>query len=194
MVSERRPGHRLIWRAMAVTKDTRRGIHGFLGLHEQHSRHPRQDGETKIIIAHQIRIGRDHDLTPIEKIAAQIEGVSERFPEEILVGINDRGQRRYHDVHRVNIVTGERKLIQENPGFDGFLTDDDFRVRFAMQTQPDASQQLLKPAAEGKWELAIKIPSQDAMTTGPAGFDKTGEHLYFIDSRERNTAALRRSI
>ncbi|MCI0359903.1 MAG: S9 family peptidase [Planctomycetaceae bacterium] len=134
--------------------------------------------------------GEIKDLTPIAKIAAQIEGVSEKFPEEILVGINDRGERRYHDIHRVNLVTGERKLVQENPGFDGFLTDDDFRVRFAMQTTPDAGQELLKPAEGGKWEPMIKISPQDSMTTGPAGFDKTGQHLYFIDSRDRNTSAL----
>src|SRR6478752_9797135 len=32
------------------------------------------------------------DLTPIQKIAAEIENVSERFPQEIIVGINDRGE------------------------------------------------------------------------------------------------------
>ena len=80
--------------------------------------------------------------------------------------------------------------MQENPGFAGFLTDDDYRVRFALNITPDAGQELLKPAAGGKWEPMIKIGPLDAMTTSPAGFDKTGEKLYFIDSRDRNTAAL----
>ncbi len=180
-------------KAKPVTFDKHRGIFSYFWAYT--SKHilytqDKNGDEDDHVYSINLETGEIKDLTPIAKIAAQIEGVSERFPEEILVGINDRGQRRYHDVHRVNIITGERKLIQENPGFDGFLTDDDFRVRFAVQTQPDASQQLLKPAAEGKWEPTIKIPSQDAMTTGPAGFDKTGEHLYFIDSRNRNTSAL----
>ena len=59
-----------------------------------------------------------------------------------------------------------------------------------MKITPDAGQELLKPAADGKWEPMIKIGPLDAMTTSPAGFDKTGEMLYFIDSRDRNTAAL----
>ena len=89
--------------------------------------------------------GEIKDLTPIEKIAAEIEGVSEKFPDEILVGINDRGERQFHDIYRVNIVTGEKKLLQENPGFAGFLTDDDYRVRFAMNITPDAGQVYLQP-------------------------------------------------
>src|SRR5262245_32991812 len=57
------------------------------------------------------------DLTPIEKIAAQIENVSEKFPEEILVGINDRDERQFHDIYKINILTGNKELIQQNPGF-----------------------------------------------------------------------------
>jgi dipeptidyl aminopeptidase/acylaminoacyl peptidase len=180
-------------KAKPVTFDKHRGIFSYFWAYT--SKHilytqDKNGDEDDHVYSVNLETGEIKDLTPIAKIAAQIDSTSERFPNEILVGINDRGERQFHDLYRVNITTGERKLIQENPGFDGFLTDDDFRVRFALQTQPDASQQLLQPAAKGKWELAIEIPSQDAMTTGPAGFDKTGEHLYFFDSRERNTAAL----
>lgn len=180
-------------KAKPVTFDKHRGVVSYSWAYT--SKHilytqDKNGDEDFHVYAIQLDTGEIKDLTPIEKITAQIEGVSERFPDELLVGINDRGERRYHDIHRVNLVTGERKLVQENPGFDGFLTDDDFRVRFAIQTMPDAGQQILKPAAGGKWEPMIKIDPRDAMTSGPAGFDKTGEHLYFIDSRERNTAAL----
>ena len=56
--------------------------------------------------------------------------MSEKFPQEILVGLNDRDPQ-YHDVYRVNIATGERKLVQKNTEFAGFVTDDDYQVRFA---------------------------------------------------------------
>jgi dipeptidyl aminopeptidase/acylaminoacyl peptidase len=180
-------------KAKPVTSDKHRGIFSYFWAYtSQHILYTQDKNgdEDDHVYSVNLDTGEIKDLTPIAKIAAQIEGVSEKFPEEILVGINDRGERRYHDIHRVHIVTGERKLVQENPGFDGFLTDDDYRVRFAMQTTPDAGQELLKPAAGGKWEPMIKIGPQDAMTSGPAGFDKTGEHLYFTDSRNRNTSAL----
>jgi dipeptidyl aminopeptidase/acylaminoacyl peptidase len=183
-------------KAKPVTQDKHRGVFNYFWAYtSQHILYTQDKNGDEDFHVYSINLdsGEIKDLTPIEKISAEVEGVSERFPEEILVGINDRGQRRYHDIHRVNIVSGERKLVQENPGFDGFLTDDDFRVRFAMRTNPDASQELLKPAAgngEMKWEPTIKISPQDSMTTGPAGFDKSGQHLFFIDSRERNTSAL----
>jgi dipeptidyl aminopeptidase/acylaminoacyl peptidase len=180
-------------KAKPVTFDKHRGIYSYFWAYT--SKHilytqDKNGDEDFHVYAINLDTGEIKDLTPIEKIRAEVEGVSEKFPGEILVGINDRGERRYHDIHRVNLVTGERKLVQENPGFDGFLTDDDFRVRFAMQTTPDGGQELLKPAAGDKWEPMIKIGHEDAMNTGPAGFDKTGQKLYFIDSRGRNTSAL----
>ena len=38
--------------------------------------------------------------------------------------------------------------------------------------------------------MFIEIDSDDTLTTGPAGFDQTAEHVYLLDSRDRNTAAL----
>lgn len=179
--------------AKPVTFDKHRGVFNYFWAYtSQHILYTQdKNGDEDFhVYAVNLDSGEIKDLTPLEKIRAEIEGVSERFPREILVGINDRNQRQFHDIYRVNIVTGERKLIQENPGLAGFLTDDDYRVRFAVNITPDAGQELLKPAAGGQWEPMIKIGPLDAMTTSPAGFDKTGQKLYFIDSRDRNTAAL----
>ena len=179
-------------KAKPVTFDKHRGIFAYSWAYT--SKHilytqDKNGDEDDHVYSVNLDTGEIKDLTPIEKIAAEIDSTSERFPEEILVGINDRGERQFHDLYRVNITTGERKLWQENPGFAGFLADDDFRVRFALNITPDAGQELLKKNGD-KWEPMIKIGPLDAMNTSPAGFDKTGEHLYFIDSRERNTAAL----
>ena len=180
-------------KAKPVTFDKHRGIFNYFWAYtSKHILYTQdKDGDEDFhVYAVNLDSGEIKDMTPLDKIRAEIEWVSERFPHEILVGINDRGQRQFHDIYRVNIVTGERKLIQENPGLAGFLTDDDYRVRFAVNITPDAGQELLKPAAGGQWEPMIKIGPLDAMTTSPAGFDKTGQKLYFIDSRDRNTAAL----
>jgi dipeptidyl aminopeptidase/acylaminoacyl peptidase len=180
-------------KAKAVTFDKHRGIMNYFWAYtSQHILYTQDKNgdEDDHVYCIDLASGAIKDLTPIEKIAAQIDTVSEKFPNEIIVGINDRGERRFHDLYRINILTGERKLLQENPGLAGFLCDDDYRVRFAYNITPDAGQELLKPADGGKWEPMIKIGPLDAMTTSPAGFDKTGQKLYFIDSRNRNTAAL----
>ena len=182
--------------AKAVTHDKHRGIMAYNWAYtSQHIIYTQDKNgdEDNHVYSINLASGEIKDLTPIEKIAAQIEGVSEKFPEEILVGINDRDQRHYHDIYRINIVTGEKKLIQENPGLAGFMADDDYNIRFAMNFQPDASTVLLTPDKEAKegWKLFQKIGAVDSMTTSPAGFDKTGQILYMMDSRGRNTAALK---
>jgi dipeptidyl aminopeptidase/acylaminoacyl peptidase len=179
-------------KAKAVTFDKHRGVMSytwaFTSKHILYTQDKNGDEDDHVYCIH-LDSGEIKDLTPFPKIAAEIDSVSEKFPEEILVGINNRDPR-FHDLYRINIASGERKLLQENPGLAGFMTDDDYRVRFAVNFNPDASKVLLKPAAGGKWEPFIKVGPLDAMTTNFAGFDKTGEKLYVLDSRERNTAAL----
>ena len=79
------------------------------------------------------------DLTPIKGVRAEIEAASEKFPNELLVGLNDRDPR-YHDIWRINIQTGGKQLVLQNPGVAGFVTDDDFRVRMAMDYTPTGGQ------------------------------------------------------
>ena len=79
----------------------------------------------------------------------------------------------------VNIATGEKLLMQENEAYAGFLTDDDYTVRFAFRFTPD-----------GEWEQFMKVDMDDALTTMPAGFDDTGRLLYMVDSRGKDTAAM----
>lgn len=184
-------------KAKPITHDKHRGITQFFWAYtSKHVLYMKDnDGDEDFhIYAITLATNETKDLTPIEKIHAQIEGTSEKFPEEILVGINDRGERQLHDIYRVNILSGEKKLIQENPGFAGFATDDDFRVRFAMTYTPTGGQLYLKPVMkDGKqdWEKFLEFGPIDAMTSGLAGFDKTGDVAYLLDSRDRNTSALK---
>ncbi len=176
-----------------VTRDTHRGIRSFFWAHtNQHILYSQDtDGDEDW---HIYRVDVDSeeivDLTPFEKIAARIQGVSSRSPEEILVGINDR-DARLHDVYKVHVATGERTLVQENPGFAGFMCDDDYRVRFALTFTPDAGHQYLKPDTKDGWKEFARIDPVDAMTTHPMGFDKSGDRYYLLDSRDRDKSALK---
>lgn len=136
--------------------------------------------------------GAVKDLTPRgaeQKVRAEIEAVSYQFPKEILVGLNDRDPE-YHDIWRINIETGEKKLVQQNNEFAGFDIDDSYRIRFASKYTPDGGTELLKPDGKGGWTEYLKIPQADSLTTGIEGFDKSGDIAYFIDSRNRDTGAL----
>jgi len=179
--------------AKAVTKDTNRGIRRYFWAYtNQHIVYLQDKGGDENWRVYSVDLSNNNaekDLTPFEKVNAQIEEVSYKFPDEILVGLNNR-DAKYHDIHRVNIRTGQMSLVTRNDGFAGFLTDDDFKVRFAQRMTPDGGSELLKPGDGGKWADFIKIGMEDALTTQAAGFDKTGKTLYLMDSRGRNTSAL----
>ncbi len=180
--------------AKPITFDTHRGIinfdWAFTSEHILYTQDKNGD-EDNHVYSINLKTGKTIDLTPIEKIAAQIEGTSEKFPEEILVGINDRGERQYHDIYKINITTGEKKLVQENPGVAGYMVDDDYVIRFAMDYTPTGGTVFLKADGKGGFEKFMEIDPLDQMTTHPAGFDKTGNILYMLDSRGRDTAALK---
>ncbi len=185
--------------AVAVTEDKIRGIRSHSWAYNSRYIVYTQDkngDENFHVYATDVQTRQTKDLTPVDGVRARLAGASERFPDELLVGLNDR-DARLHDIYRVNIESGERTLVQENQGVAGYLTDDDFKVRLAINFTPQAGQVWLRPktAEPGEkgftdWDPIEEFSSVDAMTSGPAGFDKAGTVLYFEDSRDRNTAGL----
>ena len=178
--------------ARPITRDEERGIRDYTwtydGQHILYYQDARGD-EDWHVYATNIATGETRDLTPFEKVNSQILSVNEKTPNEILVGINNRNPQ-LHDVYRIELSTGERTLIEENPGFVSYLFDNDDRTRFAMTFSPTGGQVILQRDESNQWQPFLEVPNTDAMTTGLAGFDKSNQILYLIDSRKRNTAAL----
>jgi dipeptidyl aminopeptidase/acylaminoacyl peptidase len=178
--------------ARVVTRDTVRGIPGYSWAYDNRHLLYRQDkggDENWRVYALDLVTLSVRDLTPLPGVAARIEEVSPEHPGEILVGLNDRDPR-LHDIHRVVLATGQRTLVQQNEGYVGFGTDSQFRVRFAAKVRPDGGTSYLKRTEAGAFEPFLDVEHEDANTTGPMGFDATGDLLYLRDSRGRDTSAL----
>ncbi len=177
--------------AEPVTSDTTRGIRqyfwAFTNRHIIYLQDKAGDENWRVYSVN-LEAGETKDLTPAEGVHATVQSVSKDVPGEIVVGLNDRDPQ-YHDLHRIDISTGERRLIQRNEEFAAFVTDDDYNVRFAMRLTPDGGGDLLKAAGDG-WEPFIEIEADDVLTTQPEGFDKSGRVLYMKDSRKRDTSAM----
>jgi dipeptidyl aminopeptidase/acylaminoacyl peptidase len=135
-----------------------------------------------------LKANKTQDLTPIDGIAAQIAGLSAKSADEILIGINDR-DKKHHDLYRVNIRSGEKKLVQKNEAYASFVADDDYKVRLATRMLPDGSVDLVEPDGKDGFKLFSKIPQEDTVVTEPVGFDAAGNTLFMLDSRGRDTAA-----
>lgn len=196
--------------AVAVTNDTLRGIRTYFWSYNNKQILYLQDvGGDENWQVHSVNVDtkEDKNLTPFEEIKgpdgspvtmpngkplrprAQIQQVSYKFPDEILIGLNNRNPQ-FSDIYRVNINTGDMNMIQQNDRFLGFQTDDDYNIRYAIENTPDGGNEFFVPDGKGGWKSFDKIPMDDALTTWPVAFDKSGKILYMIDSRGRNTSAL----
>lgn len=178
--------------ARPITRDEERGIRyydwTYDGQHILYYQDAKGD-EDWHVYATNIATGETRDLTPFEKVNSQILSINEKTPDEILIGINNRNPQ-LHDVYRIELSTGERTLVEENPGFVSYLFDNDDRTRFAMTFSPTGGQEILQRDESNQWQPFLEVPNTDALTTYLTGFDKSNQVLYMIDSRKRNTAAL----
>lgn len=176
-----------------VTTDRRRGITRYEWAYD--GRHiiylQDTDGdENHHLYAVDLYTGAHRDLTPVLGVQARLARVSRLVRERILVALNER-DRRFHDLHSIDLASGTRSLVQENPGFTGFVVDDHYAVRLARRIHPDGSSELLRREGAA-WRPWLAFPAEDARISGAGRLDARGTALFCRDSRGRNTAALTR--
>lgn len=179
--------------AKPVTHDVQRGIRTFFWAYNNHQIIYLQDqagNEDWHVFVVDLDKGKTTDLTPLPGVRAEIEGVSHQLPNEILIGLNHRDPRVF-DLYRLNLETGQRRLVLKNTEqFSSFVVDDDYHIRFADKMDETGGRQMMEPDGKGGWKTFLAISPQDAMTTSPVGLDQAGNVLYMLDSRGRDTAAL----
>ena len=175
--------------ARVVTSDRTRGIRMYRWAHDNdHVIYMQDTGgdENWHIYATNLTTHATKDLTPFDAVQARIQQTSRKHPKEVLLALNNRNPA-LHDIHRVNIETAEATLVEQNTGYAGYITDDDFNIRLAMKYSPTGGSEIYK-RADGAWTLFTSIPQADSLSTSPVALDKSGKTLYMIDSRDGNTA------
>jgi len=131
------------------------------------------------------------DLTPLDKVHAEIVGLSHERPGVALIALNDR-VAEYHDLYEINIATGERKLVERNDQeFAGYLEDLQLRPRLAVKTLPDGGGELYRNTGKG-WESLLKYGRDDSLTTRPVIVEEGGGTALMLSSIGRDKAALLR--
>lgn len=178
--------------AAPVTRDTARGILAYFWTYRPDTIvYLRDTGGDEDYHLYRVTLGEEEprDLTPYPHTTAQVSALSHDRPDEVLVGMNDR-DAQWHDLYRVDLVSGERTLVEENTdGFAGYLADADYVVRYAVRPRPDGGLDLLA-RREGEWERVEDVPFEDSLTTTPLMITHDGATLYLLDSRGRNTTGL----
>ncbi|MEK7233641.1 MAG: S9 family peptidase [Elusimicrobiota bacterium] len=176
--------------AQPLTKDRGRGIRVFLWAEDERSILYLQDAngdENWHLYQTSLETGATRDLTPYPGVQAQIVATEPRFPDEILVALNDRDPK-LHDVWRLNLKTGERELEATNPGDAiGWLTDLNFKIGLHKAMTPDGGT-LLRVKDGAGWRDFLKCGPDDQL--GAHGFSPDGENIYIESNVDRDTTAL----
>ncbi len=138
---------------------------------------PVQGGETRL-------------FTPFQKTTVEIIGISQRHPERILVGLNNRDDK-WHDVWSLDLASGKLTEVMRNDGYSGYLVDEDLVLRGALRPNAAGGQDYFridKGVVAAQPFLSYGL--DDSATTAPLGFSGDGKTLYWQDSRNRDTGAL----
>jgi dipeptidyl aminopeptidase/acylaminoacyl peptidase len=178
--------------ARAVTSDTDRGVRVFSwandGRHLLYVQDTAGDENWRLYDVDLVTSAR-RDLTPFDKIHATVIGTSKRRPTEVLVGIN-ADNPQLHDVYRLDLVTGELVKEIENPGYAGWLADEDLAVRCAIAPLPDGSFDVLVRDAGADWRKLLTIPAEDATSTDVVSFSGDGRSVLMISAAGSDTGRL----
>jgi dipeptidyl aminopeptidase/acylaminoacyl peptidase len=180
--------------AQPITDDKKRGIRQHQWADDGHHILFLQDeggDENWRVHSVDVQSRKQVDLTPLDKVRAEIVGLSHERPDIALIALNDRTPE-YHDLYEVNIATGERKLVERNElEFAGYLEDLQLRPRLAVKTLPDGGGEIYRNIGKG-WESLLRYGRDDSLTTRPVIVEEGGNSALMLSSIGRDKAALLR--
>src|SRR5215207_11572735 len=128
------------------------------------------------------------DLTPFEKVRAQIIDQLQQNENEILVGLNKRSKQVF-DVYRINVNTGEMQMIAENPGnYTGWGTDWDGKLRIATTTDGVNTTLMFRNSEADKFAPLVTTSFKE--TIAPLLFTSDNRQLYVATNIGRDKTAI----
>lgn len=181
-----------ISKAEAITHDKGRGIRAYAKAYNNKNILYNQDfngDENDRIYSYNIETKETKLITPEKGVKAFIIAASYKNPNEILIGLNERNPQ-YFDVYKLNLDTLEKELIYQNDRFTDCIADENLNLRFGSLLDKDGAVEYYE-LKDGELKLFTKISMEDSFNTSILGFDASGEILYMLEGRNRNTSALK---
>ncbi|HEY4761280.1 MAG TPA: S9 family peptidase [Thermoguttaceae bacterium] len=176
-----------------ITNEPKRGIRNYFWQYDgEHILYLQdQDGdENWHVYQTDIKTKTTRDLTPYKGVQAQIVAVEPEYPDQILVGINNRDPK-LHDVYRIDLQSGKALLDTENPGDVAVWTADHaMQVRVAQIFLPDGGTEIrVRDDVKSPWRTLQKW-SADETFGGVAEFTPDNKSVYLVSSVDANAARL----
>ncbi|WP_236870408.1 S9 family peptidase [Candidatus Bandiella numerosa] len=175
----------------SITNDTKRGISNYFWSYDNsHILYLKDNDGDENARIHKININtlKDKIITPENGVKAIILKNSYKFPNEIMIGLNQR-KKEYFDVYKLNIQNDTLSLMYENNKYISFSIDDNYQIKFGYHPIEDGGNQIY--LFDDKIEIPfLKISHEDSKTTGIVGFTEKGDKAYFVSSIDRDVSSL----
>jgi dipeptidyl aminopeptidase/acylaminoacyl peptidase len=176
-----------------ITHDRKRGIRNYFWQFDSKNILYRQDqngDENWRIYQTNVASKQTRDLTPFEKVRADIVAQEPSHPDTALIQMNKRDPKLF-DVSRLNLKTGEITLDTENPGdVQDWQPDHDLQIRAAHVTTSDGGSIIrVRDDAKSPWRELMKWGPEETLGS-VAEFSEDNKSLLVITSLDANAARL----
>jgi dipeptidyl aminopeptidase/acylaminoacyl peptidase len=116
------------------------------------------------------------------------ERLGEASSRDVVVSINDRTPD-YFDLVRIDIDSGQRTRVFENDRYSAFIVGNDLKPAMASRLEDDGGKTWYR-FRDGKAEVFRRLGPADAIASGLGELSGDGRRLRFLDSSDRDFAAL----
>jgi len=176
--------------ASRITAETARDISGYFWKGNDHLLFAKDFGGDENF--HVVSVGRDgkglKDLTPYPKVRAEIVDDLEEVDNEVLISNNKRDAEVF-DVYRVNVSTGNAKLVAQNPGnIQGWITDHKGAVRAATTTDGVNTSLLYRVNEKAAFKTVLTTSFKES--ADPLFFTFDNKKLYVSSNIGRDRKAI----
>jgi dipeptidyl aminopeptidase/acylaminoacyl peptidase len=135
------------------------------------------------------REGREmKDLTPFDSVRVEVIDDLKDHETDVIIGMNKRVKEVF-DAYRLNTVTGELKMVAENPGnITGWLTDHNGHIRIATTTDGVNTSILYRESEKDTFRTIITTTFKE--TFQPLFFTFDNKNLYAVSNIGRDKNAI----
>lgn len=128
------------------------------------------------------------DLTPFEKIRAEVIDLPRELPDELLITLNRRDSR-YFDAYRLKISDGTLELLETNPGdVDEWIADHHGVIRACVGQVGTTKEIRVRDTGVGPFRKIASYTDEDDAAV--YGFAKDESFLYMGSAKNSNTTRL----
>ncbi len=175
-----------------VTKDEGRGITSYGWAYNSNYMFYIQDkngDEDFHIYKIDLRDNSVTNLTPFKGVRAQIQSISYKHLNEILVLLNKR-DKSFFDLYKLDLNTNKLSSMHENQErYASYFTDNDYKIRFFKKMNEGGGATYFKNN-NGVVSKFKDIAPEDLHNTMILGFNHNKDKVYYLSSKDRDKSAL----